>query len=34
VTDHVTARFAGRFADSNQTLGRMVPGLDLTGYEM
>ena len=34
VTDHVTARFAGRFADSNQALGRMVPGLDLTGYEM
>ena len=34
VTDHVAARFAGRFADSNQALGRMVPGLDLTGYEM
>jgi hypothetical protein len=34
VTEYVTARFAGRFADSNQALGRMVPGLDLTGYEM
>ena len=34
VTDRVTARFSGRFADSNQTLARLVPGLDLTGYEM
>ena len=34
VTDHVTARFSGRFAESNQALARMVPGLDLTGYEM
>jgi hypothetical protein len=34
VRDHVAKRFAGRFADSNQALVRMVPGLDLTGYEM
>lgn len=34
VSGHVSARFAGRFAESNQALGRMVPGLDLTGYEM
>jgi hypothetical protein len=34
VSDHVAGRFAGRFADSNQALRRMVPGLDLTGYEM